>query len=187
MASTLLVRRHISTCSCRTSTDAPTRLPGHDSQRQGPPALRQLLHQRRHRLHFWPLRSVVVRGLRHRVDRTRVHHSQRTRVGQQLCLLRLQQGHGHGNSRQGLDISGPPVAPVRSRRLSEQQPERCCQSRRLDRLGRRQCHRPRLLQGVPKHWRWCRPLPACSLQWCLGGGYQDHRHTWRVFRAGDLG
>lgn len=41
----------------------PTRLPGHDPQRQGPPALRQLLHQRRHRLHLWTLRSVVVRGL----------------------------------------------------------------------------------------------------------------------------
>lgn len=109
--------------------DPPGRLPGHHPQRQGTPALRQLLHQRRHRLHLWPLRPVLVRGLRHRVGRSGVHHRQRARVRRQLRLLRLQQGRGQGHGRRGLDVPGPALAPVRPRRLPEQRPGRCRQPR----------------------------------------------------------
>lgn len=165
----------------------PTRLPRHDPQRQRPPAIRQLLHRRRHRLHFWPLRPVVVRRLRHSVDWARIYHRQRTGIRRKLCLLCLQQGKGHGNSWRGFDISGSALASVCPCCFPEQRVERCCQPRRLGRLEWRQCHGPCLLQGVSKYWGRCRPVPASGLQWCSGGGCQDHRHPRRKLRGGGLG
>ena len=113
-----------------------------------------LIPHRGRGFHFRFARVRLVRQSRHRDDWIRIHHSKRTRYGEQHQHLCLQPGGCSRHKWRKFDIPGPSLAAVESRDLPEELLGRCGAPGRLVQVGCGTACGQCGIQRVQELWAW---------------------------------